>query len=94
MPFLMAWTSTNLNSYLLVLFPKKPIKVLALLDVLTSMLKNMRMSEDEVLFDFLPKLFNLVNESFTLGEQILENKLVQKVLKSLPNRFVAKTIVV
>ena len=47
--------------------------------------------EDNENFDqFYFKLSDIVNSSFNLGEQISSSKIVQKILRSLPERFQAK----
>ena len=40
--------------------------------------------------DFNGKLCDIANESFSLGEQISEERLVKKALRSLPPRFAYK----
>lgn len=45
------------------------------------------MKEDETCDEFYAQLNNIVNSSFNLGEKIHENRIVRKVLKSLPKRF-------
>ena len=48
------------------------------------------MSEDETINDFNGKLYNIANELFVFGEKISKEKLVKKVLRSLPPRFSCK----
>ncbi|CAM8914236.1 unnamed protein product [Rhodiola kirilowii] len=48
------------------------------------------MQEDESIKDFNARICDLVNEAFTLGEALPEEKVVQKILRSLPKRFVMK----
>ena len=48
------------------------------------------MEEDELFDEFYAKLKDIVNLAFNLGEQILEPKIVRKVLRSLPERFHSK----
>ena len=48
------------------------------------------MEEDESFDEFYAKLKDIVNSVFSLGETILEPKIVRKVLRSLPERFHAK----
>ena len=48
------------------------------------------MKEDELFDEFYAKLRDIVNLTFSLGETILEPKIVRKVLRSLPKRFHAK----
>ena len=48
------------------------------------------MKDDETLFDFFSRLCDTINESFALGERILESKLVWKIVRSLPDKFQSK----
>ena len=48
------------------------------------------MDEDESFDEFCAKHKDIVNSIFNLGEQILEPKIVRKILRSLPERFHAK----
>ena len=52
------------------------------------------MEEDESFDEFYAKLKDIVNSVFNLGETIHEPKIVRKVLRSLPERFHAKIIVI
>ncbi|XP_024028691.1 uncharacterized protein LOC112093781 [Morus notabilis] len=63
---------------------------LSKLQILTTRFENLRMLEDETIFDFNSKLCDIANEAFALGEKISEEKLVRKVLRSLPRRFAYK----
>ena len=45
------------------------------------------MEEDESFDEFYAKLKDIVNPTFNLGENILEPKILRKVLRSLPERF-------
>ena len=57
---------------------------------LTTSFKEIKMEEDETFDEFYAKLKDIVNSAFNLREQILESKIVRKVLRSLPERFHAK----
>ena len=48
------------------------------------------MKEDESFDEFYAKLNYIMNSAFNLGETIPEPKIVQKVLRFLPERFHAK----
>ena len=48
------------------------------------------MKEDETFDEFYAKLMDIVNSAFSLGECIAESKIVRKILRSLPERFLAK----
>ena len=52
------------------------------------------MEEDETFDKFYAKLMNIVNFAFNLGESIAESKIVRKILRSLLERFHAKTTVI
>ena len=45
------------------------------------------MSEDEFVAEYNERVLKIANESFNLGEKILESKIVRKVLCSLPGKF-------
>ena len=57
------------------------------LQTLTSRFENLRMQENETIFKFNSKMCDIANEAFALGQKILEEKLVRKALRSLPQRF-------
>ena len=57
---------------------------------LTTSFEEIRMDKDELFDEFYAKLKDIVNSTFNLGEQILEPKVVKKILKSLLERFHAK----
>ena len=61
---------------------------------LTTHSKNLRMHDDESLSNFYTNLCDIVNESFVLGEKIPETILVRKIVRSLPDRFISKAIVI
>ena len=52
------------------------------------------MEEDESFNEFYAKLKYIVNSAFNLGEIILEPKIVRKVLRSLPEKFHVKIMVI
>ena len=57
---------------------------------LTTSFEEIRMDEDESFDKFYAKLKDIVNLTFNFGEQILEPKIVRKILRSLLERFHAK----
>ena len=61
---------------------------------LTTSFEEIKMEEDESFDEFYVKLKDIVNLAFNLRETIPEPKLVRKVLRSLPERFHAKIIVI
>lgn len=48
------------------------------------------MSEDESIVELNDRVLNIDNESFSLGKNISDTMLVQKVLRSLPPHFIMK----
>ena len=57
---------------------------------LTTSFEEIKMKEDESFDEFYAKLKYIMNSAFNLGETIPEPKIVQKVLRFLPERFHAK----
>ena len=55
--------------------------------MLTSRFENIRMQEDETFSDFYSELSDIVNSCFYLGDKISDVKIVEKILRSLPERF-------
>ena len=58
---------------------------------LTTNFEEIKMEEDESFDEFYAKLKDIVNSTFNLGETIPKPKIVRKVLRSLSERFHAKT---
>src|ERR1044072_3257583 len=57
------------------------------LQLLTTKFEKLRMTEYESIGDFYMRVRDLANTSFDIGEQIPEEKLVRKILRSLPKKF-------
>ncbi|KAF5462373.1 hypothetical protein F2P56_018390, partial [Juglans regia] len=57
------------------------------LQMLTTSFEELRMKDDETFDAFYAKLNDVVNSRFNLGDRIPENRIVRKVLRSLPERF-------
>lgn len=57
---------------------------------LTKEFETIVMEEDKTFDQFYAKLNDIVNSVFILGEEIPENKIVKKILRSLPSRFDSK----
>ncbi|WP_375682424.1 hypothetical protein [Bartonella sp. AP28SXKL] len=57
---------------------------------LTTEFELIRMSETEAFDQFHKRLRHIVNTLDNLGEKIQENRVVKKILRSLPNQFVPK----
>ena len=58
---------------------------------LTTSFEEIKMEEDESFDEFYAKLKDIVNSAFNFGETIPESKIVRKVLRSLPERFHARS---
>ena len=58
------------------------------------LLQNLRMMEDESIQDYHLNILDIVNAFDSLGEKISDEKLVRKILRSLPKRFDKKVIVI
>ena len=50
------------------------------------------MDKDEYFDEFYAKLMDIVNLAFNLGEQILEPKIVRKILRSLLGKFMPRSL--
>ena len=60
------------------------------LQMLTTQFVELKMSEDESFDSFYRKLNEVVIGKFNLGEKIEDSKIVRKILRSLPESFLAK----
>lgn len=60
--------------------------------MLATRFEEIRMKDDESSDDFYANLNNIVTSNFNLGEKIHESKIVQKVIRSLRDRFKPKII--
>ncbi|XP_073137008.1 uncharacterized protein [Henckelia pumila] len=58
--------------------------------LLNSKFENIRMSEDETISEYDQKIRELVTEVYNLREPIANERLVNKLLRSLPERFNGK----
>ena len=56
--------------------------------------ETIKMEDDETFDEFNSKLNAIVNDTFTLGEPVPENRIVKKILRSLPERFDAKVVAI
>ncbi|XP_058771038.1 uncharacterized protein LOC131644531 [Vicia villosa] len=57
------------------------------LQLLTTKFENLRMRDDESIKDFHMNILDIANTSGALGEKMSDEKLVRKILRSLPKRF-------
>ncbi|KAK2436528.1 gag-protease polyprotein [Trifolium repens] len=60
------------------------------LQLLHSKFENLRMKEEETIYDFHMNVLDLANSFDSLGERLSDEKLVRKILRSLPKRFEMK----
>ncbi|KAK2417370.1 gag-protease polyprotein [Trifolium repens] len=57
------------------------------LQLLYTKFENLRMKEEETIYDFHMNIFDLANFFDSLGESLSDEKMVRKILRSLPKRF-------
>ena len=55
--------------------------------MLTSKFENLRINDDESIAEFNVRILDISSELFALGEKISEERLVRKMLRSLPKKF-------
>jgi len=59
----------------------------AKIQLLTTKFENLKMLEDESIQDYHLNILDIANSFESLGEKISDEKLVRKILRSLPKRF-------
>ena len=64
------------------------------LQQLPTRFESIRMSDDETFDEFYPKLNDIVNSAYNLGEIYDQPKIVRKILRSLNEDFRPKVIVI
>jgi len=57
------------------------------LQFITTKFENLKMMEDENIQDYHLNILDIANSFDSLGEKISDEKLVRKILRSLPKRF-------
>jgi hypothetical protein len=57
------------------------------LQLLTTQFENLKMEEDENIQEFHINILDIANAFDSLGEKMSEEKLIRKILRSLPKRF-------
>ena len=57
------------------------------IELLISKFENLRMEETKTIKKYHMRVSDISNESFILGEKIPKEKLIQKMLRTLPKRF-------
>src|ERR1044072_8731736 len=60
------------------------------LQMLTTQFESLKMSEEQTVSEFHMQIRDIANTSFALGEKMTNEKLVRKILRSLPKRFAMK----
>ncbi|XP_031120834.1 uncharacterized protein LOC116024071 [Ipomoea triloba] len=60
------------------------------LQMVQTQFENLKMDEEEDITQFNGRILEIAGEAYNLGEPIPENRLVKKVLRSLPERFMMK----
>src|ERR1044072_9072205 len=60
------------------------------LQMLTTQFETLKMYEEQTIAEFHMQIRDIANTSFALGEQMTNEKLVRKILRSLPKRFAVK----
>ena len=64
------------------------------LQKLYTAFETIKMEDDETFDEFNSKLNTIVNDTFSLGEPIPENRIVKKILRSIPEMFDAKVVAI
>ncbi|XP_050908832.1 uncharacterized protein LOC127122559 [Lathyrus oleraceus] len=64
------------------------------LQLFNTKFENLRMKDDECIHDFHMNILDIANSSSALGEKMSEEKLVRKILRSLPKKFDMKIITI
>jgi hypothetical protein len=57
------------------------------LQLLTTKFENLQMKEDESVHEFHMNVLDFANQFDALGEKLSEEKLIRKILRSLPKKF-------
>jgi len=57
------------------------------IQVLTTKFENLKMKEDETIRDYYMNVLDIANSFDSLGEKLSNEKLIRKILRSLPKRF-------
>ena len=60
------------------------------LQMLTTQFETLRMTEEKTIAEFHMQIRDIANTSFALGEKMSDEKLVRKIMRSLPKRFAMK----
>lgn len=64
------------------------------LEILIAKFESLRMLEDDMICEFNAWICDINNESFALGTQILEKRLVKKALRLLPPKLANKAVTI
>ena len=60
------------------------------IELLNSKFKNLRMEENETIGQYHARVSDISNESFILRKKFPKEKLIRKMLRTLPKRFTYK----
>jgi hypothetical protein len=66
----------------------------AKIQLITTKFENLKMLEDESIQDYHLNILDIANSFESLGEKVSDEKLVRKILRSLPRRFDMKVIAI
>jgi hypothetical protein len=58
------------------------------IQMLVSKFEEIRMEEEETFYEFYSKLSTIRNSTINLGKKMTDAKIVKKILRSLPARFI------
>jgi hypothetical protein len=64
------------------------------IQLLTTKFESLKMKEEETIQDYYMNVLDIANTFDSLGEKLLDEKLVRKILRSLPKRFNMKVIAI
>jgi len=57
------------------------------IQLLTTKFESLKMKEDETIQDYYMNVLDIANSFDSLGEKLSNEKLIRKILRSLPKRF-------
>jgi len=64
------------------------------IQLLTTKFESLRMQEEETIHDYYMNVLDIANSFDSLGEKLSDEKLVRKILRSLPKRFDMKVMAI
>lgn len=66
----------------------------AKLQSLRRSFENLQMNESESIYQFMNKVMNIVNQIRANGEYLIEQKIIEKIMRSLPSKFDAIVVAI